>query len=252
MPDVDAVVTATTEFINAEVLPIEDRFGGDFTAAGGDDLRRRPAGHCPRCGDPQPACTGRVRRTRSRDGRAGTGVRGCWLFAVRPCRCQYRSPRRGKRAPACTRRDGRSKASSTCVRWSPRPGEIGVRDDRACSRCRLRPERPRRRKRPRPPGAGASPARNGSSLARTVRVSSSSWPGRSGAPGDLGGATMFLSPAGRPGHQGRSAYRRPSIGPVSADIARSILMTCSCLTPRCWVMLTMASAMPRSGSAPPG
>ena len=41
MPDVDAVVTATTEFINAEVLPLDDRFDGDITAAGGDEMCQR-------------------------------------------------------------------------------------------------------------------------------------------------------------------------------------------------------------------
>ncbi|NDK88600.1 acyl-CoA dehydrogenase family protein [Gordonia desulfuricans] len=39
-PDVVDVVEKTTRFVREYVLPIEDRFGGDITAAGGDELRR--------------------------------------------------------------------------------------------------------------------------------------------------------------------------------------------------------------------
>ncbi|GAC67072.1 acyl-CoA dehydrogenase family protein [Gordonia soli] len=39
-PEVEDLVARTREFVRTEVLPVEDRFGGDITAAGGDDLRR--------------------------------------------------------------------------------------------------------------------------------------------------------------------------------------------------------------------
>ena len=37
----DDLVTRTREFIRAEVLEIDDRYDGDFEAAGGDELRKR-------------------------------------------------------------------------------------------------------------------------------------------------------------------------------------------------------------------
>ncbi|SEP05426.1 acyl-CoA dehydrogenase family protein [Trujillonella endophytica] len=39
--DVPQLVERTREFVRTEVLPVEDRFDGDVTAAGGDDLRRQ-------------------------------------------------------------------------------------------------------------------------------------------------------------------------------------------------------------------
>ncbi|MGY1638711.1 acyl-CoA dehydrogenase family protein [Geodermatophilus sp. SYSU D00742] len=39
-PDVADLVARTREFVREVVLPVEDRFDGDVTAAGGDDLRR--------------------------------------------------------------------------------------------------------------------------------------------------------------------------------------------------------------------
>ncbi|MER7002824.1 acyl-CoA dehydrogenase family protein [Dactylosporangium sp. NPDC000555] len=41
MRDVDALVTATSEFIRETVLPIDDEHDGDVEAAGGDELRLR-------------------------------------------------------------------------------------------------------------------------------------------------------------------------------------------------------------------
>jgi acyl-CoA dehydrogenase len=38
-PQIDALVVRTTEFIRDTVLPIDDKFGGDITAAGGDPMR---------------------------------------------------------------------------------------------------------------------------------------------------------------------------------------------------------------------
>lgn len=40
-PDVAALETATQQFVRDVVLPVEDRFDGDVTAAGGDGLRRQ-------------------------------------------------------------------------------------------------------------------------------------------------------------------------------------------------------------------
>jgi hypothetical protein len=40
-PDVAGLASRTREFVRAEVLPAEDEFDGDVTAAAGDDLRRR-------------------------------------------------------------------------------------------------------------------------------------------------------------------------------------------------------------------
>ncbi|MEP9416561.1 acyl-CoA dehydrogenase family protein [Gordonia sp. VNQ95] len=39
-PDVVDLVEKTSQFIREEVLPIEEKFGGDIEAAGGDDVRR--------------------------------------------------------------------------------------------------------------------------------------------------------------------------------------------------------------------
>mgnify|MGYP002620573968 CR=1 FL=1 len=41
MPDVDALVAATREFIRTEVLPLDDEHDGDVAAAGGEALRLR-------------------------------------------------------------------------------------------------------------------------------------------------------------------------------------------------------------------
>ncbi len=38
--DVEDLVTKTSRFIKEYVLPIEERFGGDIEAAGGDEIRR--------------------------------------------------------------------------------------------------------------------------------------------------------------------------------------------------------------------
>ncbi|MGK5114631.1 acyl-CoA dehydrogenase family protein [Geodermatophilus sp. CPCC 205506] len=43
-PDVADIVARTREFVREAVLPVEDRFDGDVTAAGGDDVRRRLQG----------------------------------------------------------------------------------------------------------------------------------------------------------------------------------------------------------------
>ncbi|AZG46402.1 acyl-CoA dehydrogenase family protein [Gordonia insulae] len=39
-PDVSEIVDKTSRFVRDQVLPIENSYGGDITAAGGDDLRR--------------------------------------------------------------------------------------------------------------------------------------------------------------------------------------------------------------------
>ena len=81
--EVSELVEKTRAFIEDVVLPIEDGFGGDIAAAGGDAAVQELQAAAREAGVFAPHAPGRVRRPGLEHVRPGAGVRGGRLLAVR-------------------------------------------------------------------------------------------------------------------------------------------------------------------------
>lgn len=93
-PEIVDLARRTREFIRDNVLPIENRYGGDTEAAGTDKLRRELQSAAKQAGAPRlPAA--RLRWTRVGHVRPSAVIRSRRLLTLRPHSAQHRTPDEG-------------------------------------------------------------------------------------------------------------------------------------------------------------
>ena len=247
--EVTDLVARTDSFVRERVLPVEDRYAGDVTAAGGDVLRvelqsaARDAGLLSPHAPPEYGGLGLGMVARAPVFEAA----GCSLFGALAINAA--APDEGNMHLLAHVGSPQQKEQylrplvggeqrSAFAMTEPAPGPAPTRA----------PCRPRRR---RSTAAGGSPAASGSSPARTAPTSSSSWRGRAGSPGDRGGATMFLAPSDTAGVRSVDTSA-PWTVPCSVDTARWRSRRSSSPMPVCWERSTRGSSTRRCGSVPPG